>query len=164
MVESGPATSSGSIAEALLVLGIVVAFPFVFVAMVWLVFRIVALVGGWTALARTYADSDSARGVTGEHVPFAIVLRWTASYRGMVRMGATADGMVLRCLGGARLGHPHLLVPWADLRFTDRRFLWYRVIRFAGSPIPLKVSAATYDWLREAAARHGGEDGGPTVL
>jgi hypothetical protein len=114
-----------------------------FFVFIWvLASYVIALIGGWRALAGR--DAAGAAEFTGEKWSMQSGrMRWTTRYNGALTVGANAEGLYLGVLFMFRVGHPPLYVPWTAVSLRENRGLvfTYITIDFLEEPgISLTVS------------------------
>lgn len=116
----------------LLTVMIVVLFPIVFAAIWFGVMWILALTGGWRALASHYAHQRpipvAESGISG-------MVGWVG-YNHVLKIACTEQYLYLDILAPFRPGHPALRIPWRDIEMLGNA-RWprrhHRVLR-AGRP------------------------------
>ena len=101
-----------SSADIVLILAIVIVAPVVFVGFWMGVCWILALAGGWRALAARYRVSNEPRPTTQRTSGMVGLV----SYNGVLELAASRLGLELRVMGLFRAGHPPLRIPWTDVR------------------------------------------------
>ena len=91
-------------------------WPALFVPFVWvLILSIISRVGGWSLLAKVYPAQDSTA-LDGESWKFqTLQMRWGTHYGNCVTVRVNPLGLGLSVLWILRMGHPPLLIPWADI-------------------------------------------------
>jgi hypothetical protein len=102
-------TSTG---QTLLIAVIVIAAPLVFVGFWMGVCWLLALVGGWRALAGRYRVDGEPRAPTRR----TFGMLGLVSYNGVLDVAASNSGLDLRVMSLFRAGHPPLRIPWTDIR------------------------------------------------
>lgn len=135
--------------DVLLVVGLVIAGPIVFVGFWMGIGYLLALLGGWTRLAARYRTSEpsplgaeSASGMLG-----------LVSYNGVLVVGLAEDGLDLRTMLLFRAGHPPLRIPWAEIQVEgESRGLLGRVTRLRLGHGPL-LRLPTKVWERSEGVR-----------
>jgi hypothetical protein len=76
-------------------------------------------VSGWHKLAQRYRFE---REFVGERWRFQSAgMRWNTAYRGILTVGANAEGLYLAVAFLFRPGHPPLLIPWREITARERR-------------------------------------------
>ena len=99
---------------------------------------------GWRSLACRYAFEGHFEGKKWRFpdVSFRKSRAWTG-YGVTLVLGANSHGLYMSQVGPFRLAHSALLVPWADIRFSDpTRRLWGRRISIFLGPDPsIELSA-----------------------
>jgi hypothetical protein len=91
-------------------------WPALLVPPVWiLVCWIISRISGWALLEKAYPAQDAAS-LDGETWRFqSIQMRWATNYGNCVTVKTNSLGLGLSVLWLLRLGHPPLLIPWADI-------------------------------------------------
>jgi hypothetical protein len=112
----------------------ILLIPVFFLAIWFGVLNLVAFIGGWTRLARSYPAPAHFEGKrwrmrTG-------MGRFSMHYGNCLQIGANAEGLRVAVFFPFRPGHPPLYFPWADITITyERMWLsrWAR-LQFAQEP------------------------------
>lgn len=131
-------------------------FP-LFFAIFWLgILHFTAWAGGWTRLAREFADTE-------EHVAKPLRRAWFQSgslglmnYGSCLNMQAYEDGVRLAVLWPFRPGHPPLFIPWRELKEAHEKRVFPFVRRLKveiGAPNPVRVLLPT--WVGEYVGGRG---------
>ncbi|MBT3338991.1 MAG: hypothetical protein HN855_09365 [Anaerolineae bacterium] len=112
---------------------------------VWLI----AVIGGWSRLAKHYQDFDNyyGRKLRGKSGRFG-----GTSYSGVLIFGADFTGMYLAVNFFFRIGHPPLFIPWNDIQMEEhqRIFMSYTTLTFAQVPnVKLTVPSRVMAQVRE---------------
>ena len=95
---------------------------------------VISLVGGWFELGRVYR---AAKPFQGERWRFQdAYLRLLTSYRGVLTVGADAEGLYASVFAPFRIGHPPLFIPWQDISVQLGKCLWVRVYKFEFRQVP----------------------------
>ncbi len=82
------------------------------------VMLLVRKLSGWARLAAVYAYPGV---LTGQRFRCqSLALRWQCSYNGCVTLVSDAEGLGIRLWFPFNIGHPQLLIPWADLTRMDQ--------------------------------------------
>jgi hypothetical protein len=100
-----------------------VLLAFAFFAVIWFgVFNLVAFLGGWTQLARSYRAST---GFEGKRWWMQSGMgRFSVHYGNCLLIGANLEGLRIAVFFPFRPGHPPLFFPWSDISITyERRWL-----------------------------------------
>jgi hypothetical protein len=80
---------------------------------------LIALLSGWLRLAQRYRCEQ---GFGGDWWRFqSCAMRWGTAYRGILTLGANAEGLYLEVPYVFRVGHPPLFVPWSEITVSERR-------------------------------------------
>jgi hypothetical protein len=121
-----------------------------------ILFNLLAFVGGWTRLARTY---PAPAGFDGKRWRMQSgMLRFGMHYGNCLQIGANTRGLRIAVFFPFRPGHPPLYFPWADVAITyERRWLsrWAR-LKFAQEPsVPLFMSERLAIRIAEAVKEAG---------
>lgn len=117
-----------------------------------LVCVVIAVVGGWQALAGHYRTTATFHGRRWRLQ--SARMRWAMGYNNCLTIGANESGLLLAILFPFRPGHPPLFVPWTDITVGNRTvWLFHRCrLEFARNPgVPLTISSTLADKLRLAA-------------
>jgi len=133
----------------LFVIAIAVAAVTVFVAFWCGIVALIAMVSGWSALARQYPAPE---GHGGSSWGFESArMRMNSSYSGCLSIHATRDGLYLAVMPFFRFRHPPLLIPWREVAIEGRST--YSVeLRLGPAPgTPLRISTSLAERLRIAA-------------
>lgn len=98
----------------LLTVMIVVLFPIAFATIWFGVMWILALTGGWRALASRYAHprpipASAIAGISG-------MIGWVG-YNHVLKIATTDQYLYLDVSAPFRIGHPALRIPWRDIEF-----------------------------------------------
>src|SRR4051794_14673481 len=81
---------------------------------------------GWSSLARVYRTS---RERPAQMYNFCSgTMNWFCNYRIVLRVGFVQEGLYLAVWPLLRIGHPPLLIPYADIHPTGRSFLFLRAM------------------------------------
>jgi len=139
--------------EILAIVAALIGGPLFFVGLWVGVCWLLALVGGWSGLAKRYAtDKPEPFGAESVNAMLGVT-----SYRGVLSVGFAEDGLDLRTMMLFRAGHPPLRIPWAEVRVEGEGpwMLFGRATSLrlgAGGPVlrlPSKV------WARAQSVRPG---------
>jgi hypothetical protein len=133
----------------------------VFFAAVWaLVISLLALVGGWTSLARLYREpAGIARTPVQSFRAASLSLRRGAAplpvnYNNCVIAEIAPAGLHLRPWRAFRLLHPPLLIPWSEIeRFEPGRYLFWSTMTIhpRGVRIHIRLFGAAGEAVAEVA-------------
>ena len=103
---------------------------------------LLARVGGWSKLASRFPVSSAP---SGERFSFATARIGVTSYSRVLTAIKSDRGLYLAVLAPWRVGHPAILIPWAEmLNPTAKRVLWmdwFDVQVFVPGAITLRVPA-----------------------
>jgi hypothetical protein len=106
-----------SLQIAALVAGSIVGF-----LAVWaMVLPMAAWFGGWRRLAEEFAAESDTR---GRIALGTATMRYGAHYSNVVLLDGRTSGLVLSVRRLFRLGHPPLLIPWAQVVAEPKKVLW----------------------------------------
>lgn len=114
----------------------------------------------WNRLARAYAADAPLACKARRHLQSVILVGGGIafnSYRGIVRVGATNEGMTLSLLPPWSFFHPPLLIPYGDIRIQPTS--WYLNTKsfkcsFAdASDVEVLVDEELMEWVEAQAAR-----------
>lgn len=100
-----------------------------YVVSLWLLVSfLLALIGGWLELGRTYKALLKFDGQIFrlQHA----YMRFLTSYRAAVSVGASPKGLYLAVFFLFRFCHPPLFIPWQDISVRQSKFLWIRLYEF----------------------------------
>ena len=106
---------------------------------------------GWAKLARYYRASES---FDGERLFFRSAQVGQSSYRNCLTMGAGPRALHLSVFFLFRVGHPPLLIPWADISAKDTHWLLGRgyELRFRLVPeVKMRLPSEIGDELQSEA-------------
>jgi hypothetical protein len=109
--------------DAFIVLPIIlIGFPITFVAIWSFVCWLIALIGGWQRMAGHYRTNNPPPPGSKkfDHI-FGMV--GVASYRATLNVAVAPEGLYLSVMRIFGVGHPPLLIPWADVRVTGNSYL-----------------------------------------
>jgi hypothetical protein len=132
--------------------------PFLFViffAVLWaLVCFIIAAVTGWRALSRRFSCPKGT--FHGETWSFRSArMRFLSHYGNCLTFGADESGLYMSVFPIFRVGHPPLLIPWAEVAVApaDTGLIFkQRTLRLGRQEaIPISISASLVSHLQQAA-------------
>lgn len=132
--------------ELVATLGVVaflVGFPLFWIAICW----VIALLGEWHALARTYVSEAPFEGVTFHMRSGRLGF---SNYNGVLNVGINHHGMRLAVFPLFRVGHPPLFIPWQHIDAQLGRVLFFETVEFTfrGAPgVRLRVRRSFGDEL-----------------
>ena len=139
----------GTANTTLIVLFVLVAFPIVFSAL-WIgITLLMSFIGGWRNLARHYAATGKPVG--GREFRHLTGMFGMASYKHVLTVVVTGEGLYIANRTVFRFGHPPLFIPFTAIVDARRQTLIFRdyVAFDVGSPpiasirLPLKVFERT---------------------
>lgn len=130
----------------------------VFVFVVWYaMLALIALVGGWSALASFYAgDASDARWKS--HFQTLRLSRYgvPSAYRNGITIGVAGDALLLSPFFTFRPGHPPLRIPFTDLSARQKKSFLINVVELTASQAPkIKISMSPRCAAKIAAASGG---------
>lgn len=125
----------------------------VFMVVAWVaMFSAISRVGGWATLAGQYSCHET---FTGPRWSFQQgQMRWMVGYNHCLNIGADPRGLYLSILFPFRIGHPPLFVPWRDISYVSKTFLWVKFVELRlgrETAIPLRISYRLAEKLKSAA-------------
>ena len=94
----------------------------------------ISWIGGWGALARKYRATSVP---DGKRFWFQSALLGSMNYGSCLTVIVGSAGLYLAVFPPFRMGHPPLLIPWAELHgLREKRFLWlWRLVEMeVGTP------------------------------
>ena len=108
-------------------------FPVFFVMMWGFVLFLLAQLGGWSRLAQHYqAQTD----FTGKKWRFKSGRMGLTNYSACLTIGANNSGLYVAVLPLFRVGHPPLLIPWADITTSKSKSFWISYLDFTFARAP----------------------------
>lgn len=134
-----------AVGTTLLVLFIFVAFPIFFGAL-WIGITLaMSFIGGWHQLAKHYAATGQPVG--GRGFPRVTGMFGVASYKHVLTVITTDEGIHISNRAVFRFGHPPLFIPFSAIVYARRQtlFFWDYVAFEVGTPpiasvrLPLQV-------------------------
>jgi hypothetical protein len=108
---------------------------------------LLAKVGGWRVLARSYGCSESFR---GKRFYFRSAQFGAVSYGACLTFGSDPDGLYMAVLIPFRIAHPPLLVPWCDVACSKAHSWPFAqvALKFAQAPeVSVQISKRLADSL-----------------
>jgi len=109
---------------------------------------LVGLASGWQSLAERYRTEREFP--AHRRRMQSAQLRAGMGYNNVLTLGSDAEGLYLGVLALFRIGHPRLLVPWADVVVEEPRrylFVMMRTLRLGPGAIPLRVREPLAEFL-----------------
>ena len=132
------------------VLPFVLVFPVFFVALWCGIIYLISQISGWALLARRFRSTSPFTGPTWRWQ--SCRMRWSSHYGNCLTVGSDPTGLFLDILFLFRIGHPPLLIPWAEVSVRRRSqiLFWSYVDLRLGreEQVPLQISAKLADRLR----------------
>jgi hypothetical protein len=127
-------------------------FPIFFGAMWIAISFTLSAIGGWGALASSYATRGRPRGTSFRLRSARVGL---VGYNNCLRFVASPAGLFMAVLLPFRLAHPPLFAPWSEISVTPYRGWVFRYVdfRFARHP---NVRLRLFHSLAEEILRAGG--------
>ncbi|MHC2069269.1 hypothetical protein ACYFX5_17490 [Bremerella sp. T1] len=115
------------------------------------VLLVIATLGDWGQLATRFRASDAPK---GKYFYCQTAGVGDGSYRGMLTVGVTEEGLYLAVLLPFRLFHPPLLIPWKEITHVhESHFLAWRNC-YLGIGYPEWASIVVYNDVVEAIRPH----------
>jgi hypothetical protein len=117
-----------------------------------LVSVVISSTGGWGELGRRFRYPVNFKGPQWRFQSGQ--MRGIAGYRNCLTLGASDEGLYMSVMLPFRIGHPPLLIPWAEIRVERRRLFLLQRVKFVlgrESSIPFWVSVSLADRLKETA-------------
>lgn len=148
---TGVAVASNTSPSPLFLIAWLFAFPFLLIGLWWLVCRLLAWVGGWHRLGKAYRAAGEYHGDTRE---FQSARLGFVNYRGILTVGANAEGVSLDVLAIFKPGHPALFVPWRDVHAARSKFLWIERVDLsfgAAKGVRMRLPSKVGNYLLNAA-------------
>jgi hypothetical protein len=124
-----------------------------FVAMWGLMPMLISRASGWALLAEQYRFPDTFTGSTWTFQKGQ--MRWLVGYNNCLTVGADPRGLYLKMFFLFRAAHPPLFIPWRDISYVTKKFLWVDFVELRLGrevPIPLRINLALAQKLKSAAA------------
>jgi len=127
---------------------------FAFAVFAWVtMFTLTSHIGGWATLAGQYRASET---FTGSRWQFEKAqMRWLIGYNHCLTIGADPRGLYVSMFFPFRIAHPPLFIPWRDISFVSRKFLWVKGVELRlgrENIIPFRISDRLAQKLKSAAA------------
>lgn len=91
-------------------------------AMWCLLLMLLARLGGWTAVARTYRATEPGHGLLYRFQSGSFA--WV-DYNGVLTLHVSADGVRIAVLWPFRPGHPPLMIPWQAIHVVEVIERWW---------------------------------------
>ncbi len=127
---------------------VIFLFLFGFVAIWTLALRFIALISGWTRLAKRYSTKDRLNPYQGKKLRRKSGRLGGSSYKRVLILGANMQGVYISVNVLFRLFHPPLFIPWSEIEAEERDgvFMSFVTLKFTEVPnvaltIPAKVMA-----------------------
>lgn len=137
-----------TITTILIILGFFIIFPLFWSVIVYLIAR----VGGWGSMAEAYPYREPLSAQC--YAMQGAILRYTMSYRNVVKICADEEGVYFSVLFLFRPGHAPFFVPWAEISGTKKQFFLFPVVdlRFQRTTnLPFRIYKRMADRLVEVA-------------
>lgn len=114
---------------------ILIAFPVFFGGMWFGVLNLLSATGGWRRLGKRFPARVPAQG-RGDSYPMQSGMVGWASYKGVLNIHTTPEGIHLSLFALFRPGHPPLFIPWEEVfNATPVNLFWKENMKFeVGSP------------------------------
>jgi len=113
--------------------------PIFFIGLWVVVCFLIAVIGGWSSLAKHY---QSQTDFSGKKWHFQSGRLGLSNYSSCLTIGSNYHGLYLAVFPLFRVGHPPLLIPWSDITTAEHKgwLFSYRDFAFAKVPsIKLRV-------------------------
>ncbi|MCA9898847.1 MAG: hypothetical protein H6654_15950 [Ardenticatenaceae bacterium] len=133
-----------TITTILIILGFLVTFPLFWSTIVYLISRL----GGWGSMAEAYPYREPLAAHC--YALQGAILRYSFSYRNVVKICADAEGVYFSVLFLFRPGHAPFFVPWTEISGTKKQYFLFPVVdlRFQRTPnLPFRIYKRTADQL-----------------
>lgn len=118
----------------------VLFIPIIFPAWWIVIMCLIAFLGGWRRLAKTYAARAEP---SGEKLRFQSMRLGLTRYNGALTFVFAAQGLYMAAWGIFRPGHTPLLIPWSDIRYAGaKKIVWVTFEVFeikANPPVTLQL-------------------------
>lgn len=127
-------------------------FPLLFAAMWVAISFTLSAIGGWGALASSYAARECPNGTSFRLRSASVGI---VNYNNCLRFVVSPAGLFMAVLLPFRLAHPPLFAPWSEISATPHRGWVFRYVdfRFARHP---NVRLRLFHVLAEEVLRAGG--------
>jgi hypothetical protein len=102
--------------QGLLIIAIVIGFPFAFAFILFMVLTILSVVGGWSRVAGQFPGQAVVDGLHAQTGMFGLV-----SYRFVLDLKSSPQGLAISVLPFLRFAHKPLFIPWTELRNVRER-------------------------------------------
>ncbi len=140
--------NSETVTTILIILAFIVIFPLFWSVIVFLISRL----GGWGSIAESYPSREprSAQCFSMQ----SAILRFTTSYRGVIKICADEEGVYFSVMFLFRPGHSPFFVPWEEISGSKKNYFIFNMVelRFQRTPnIPVRLYKPTADRLIQAA-------------
>jgi hypothetical protein len=124
-----------------------------FFVIAWtLMFQLTSRIGGWATLAAQYKASET---FTGDRWNFeSAQMRRLIGYNHCLTIGAEPRGLYVSMYFLFRIAHPSLFIPWRDISFVSKKFLWVKGVELRlgrENVIPFRISNRLAEKLKSAA-------------
>src|SRR5437867_2949527 len=93
-----------------------------------LVSILISSIGGWGELGRRFRYPENFKGSRWSFQSGQ--MRWIAGYRNCLTLGASDEGLYMSVLLPFRIGHPPVLIPWAEIRVERGELFLFRGVKF----------------------------------
>jgi hypothetical protein len=90
---------------------------------------LISLLSGWFSLSKRFRKQSEPYGETRTAGPlfYSVRMRF-GNYGNSIRLTAAEDALYASVLFLFRVGHPPLRIPWSEIQFRRRKFLWMRSV------------------------------------
>lgn len=105
------------------------SFVILFAALWCAICFLVSLLSGWYSLSKRFRKQSEPYGETRIAGPlfYSVRMRF-GNYGNSIRLAAAEDALYASVLFLFRVGHPPLRIPWDQIQFRRKKFLWLRYI------------------------------------
>lgn len=119
-----------------------------------IIFTGISHASGWAALAGQYRSQETFTGTCWSFQSGQ--MRWWTGYNNCLKVGGDPRGLYLTIAFPFLflIGHPPLFIPWRDITFVSKRFLWVKYVELRlgrETAIPLRINDRLAQRLKSAA-------------
>ncbi len=101
-------------------------FPFIFIGMWIFVSFLLSFLGGWYSLKNIYKKEIT---FNGEKWHFQSARIGLVSYNSCVTVGADRNNLFLGVFFLFKIGHPDLVIPFADIEGKETKMLFFKYVK-----------------------------------
>jgi hypothetical protein len=126
-------------------------FPVFFICLWGLACKLLAVLGGWSALAEKYSAIEAFDGITW-HMQSASI--GVVNYSGCLTVGASSTSLYISVMLPFRFGQPPLLIPLSDVDGKEEKRWFFRYVKLAiGKPsvAHMRISKGLADRIMEVS-------------